>query len=198
MKYAVVTKSLLVLAVGTIFLLGFGLVPIYSLTLNWFGVWHKFELWRLVTSGATLGHPSLSVRTRFFFFFFENCHLLTVAIYISQALMNLLMLYQYSVRLEKDMFDAGGGGGSADYLWMLIFSQALLCAANVLYFDMPITSSSLILSIVYVWSRKVSRLVFCFFRFVLTFMPFTQIRIRMAQPVSGELPFSLSKSFAFI
>ncbi len=94
--------------------------------------------------------------------------------------MNLLMLYQYSVRLEKDMFDAGGGGGSADYLWMIIFSQALLCAANVLYFDMPITSSSLILSIVYVWSRKVSRLVFCFFRFFLTFMPFIQIRIRMA------------------
>ncbi len=72
MKYAVVTKSLLVLAVGTIFLLGFGLVPIYSLTLNWFGVWHKFELWRLVTSGATLGHPSVSVRNRFFFFFFRK------------------------------------------------------------------------------------------------------------------------------
>ncbi len=73
--------------------------------------------------------------------------------------MDLLMFYQYSVRLENDMFDTGGGGGSADYLWMLIISQALLCAASVLYFNMSLTSTGLIFSILYVWSRKVYRLV---------------------------------------
>ncbi len=129
-------------------------------------------------------------------------HLLTVAICIPQVLMNLLMFYQYSVRLEKDTFDTGGGGGSADYLWMLIISQALLCAANVLYFNMPLTSDGLILSILYVWSRKVCRLVFFFlvswFLDLLTNMLVTHIRIRMAQLVSGELLFSLSKSFYFI
>ncbi len=71
--------------------------------------------------------------------------------------MDLFMLYQYSLRLENDTFNTGGGGGSADYLWMLIVCQAMLCAASVFYFNMALTSTSLMMCILYVWSRKVSR-----------------------------------------
>ncbi len=69
MKYVVVTKSFLIAAAVIIFMLGFEFVTFHSLVLNWFGVWHKFELWRIITCGVTLGPPSIPVRNRLFFFF---------------------------------------------------------------------------------------------------------------------------------
>ncbi len=74
---------------------------------------------------------------------------------IPQSVVEILAFHEYSVRLEKDMFNTGGGGGSADYLWMLIVCQALLCLANVFFSDVIFTSKCILLCIVYVWSRKV-------------------------------------------
>ncbi len=75
---------------------------------------------------------------------------------VPQTFFALILFYTYSLPLEKNTFDTSGGGGSADYLWMLITCQAMLLAASALYFDILFTSTSLTLCIVYVWSRKVS------------------------------------------
>eukprot|EP00953_Heterococcus_sp_UTEX-ZZ885_P001682 1434-Heterococcus_DN1.PRE.1 len=61
---------------------------------------------------------------------------------------------QYSIRYEKDAFDTGGGGGSADYLWMLVFGTTVLSILSLAFFQLPFLSFPLMFMVIYVWSRK--------------------------------------------
>lgn len=59
-------------------------------------------------------------------------------------------------RYEKDGFNTGGGGGSADYAYMLIFGLVCIEASLLLLFYQPFLmfTGALRFYIIYVWSRK--------------------------------------------
>lgn len=108
-----------------------GVVSPYSLALIWQPLRHKFEIWRLYTNAVFLGPPGFPF------------------------LMNLMIFGQYSIRYEKDAFDTGGGGGSADYAWMIAFGLTVLSVLSLAFFDVPFLGQSLMFMVIYVWSRKV-------------------------------------------
>jgi Derlin-2/3 len=127
-----VSKVLIVSIIGSTLLVMVGVVSPYSLALLWDPLWNKFEAWRLFTSAVFLGTPSFPF------------------------LMNLLIFVQYSIRYEKDAFDTGGGGGSADYAWMLVFGTTVLSILSIAFFNVPFLAVPLMFMVIYVWSRKVS------------------------------------------
>lgn len=59
-------------------------------------------------------------------------------------------------RYEKDSFNTGGGGGSADYAYMLLFGFVGIEASLLLLFYQPFLmfTEALRFYICYVWSRK--------------------------------------------
>lgn len=125
------SKWLIVCLAGSTLLSLFGILnPMAHLPLIWYQVWHKFEIWRLVSCSLFLGMPSFPF------------------------LMSIIMFGQYSIRLEKDSFNTGGGGGSADYLWMLLFCQTVLVTLSVLFLFQPFLTRGLMFCIIYLWSRK--------------------------------------------
>ncbi|KAG5178818.1 Der1-like family-domain-containing protein [Tribonema minus] len=126
-----VSKVLITSLVGSTVLVMLGVIDAYNLALLWSPLRHKFEIWRLYTNAVFLGAPSFPF------------------------LMNLMIFGQYSIRYEKDAFDTGGGGGSADYAWMLAFGMAVLSGLSLAFFVVPFLSIPLMFMIIYVWSRKV-------------------------------------------
>jgi Derlin-2/3 len=127
-----VSKVLLISLIGSTLLVHMDVVYMRSLALLWDPLWNKFEAWRLFTSAVYLGKPGM----RYF--------------------MNLLIFVQYSIRYEKDAFDTGGGGGSADYLWMLVFGTTVLSILSLAFFQLAFLAIPLMFMVIYVWSRKVS------------------------------------------
>lgn len=61
-----------------------------------------------------------------------------------------------AVRYEQDAFSMGGGGGSADYAFMLMFGFVVIETIMLTLFFSPVMllTSSLLFYISYVWSRK--------------------------------------------
>ncbi|CAN0404674.1 unnamed protein product, partial [Hapterophycus canaliculatus] len=59
-------------------------------------------------------------------------------------------------RYEKDGFSTGGGGGSADFAYMLLFGFVCMEASLVLLFYQPYIffNEAILFYICYVWSRK--------------------------------------------
>ncbi|GAB9470956.1 hypothetical protein Gpo141_00008183 [Globisporangium polare] len=109
-------------------LISLGFVNPRSLYLDFDLVWDRFQLWRLPTSFMYLGG---------FGFPF---------------LMQLMILNNYSSRLEEDPFPSGGGP-TADYAFMLFFGAVVLWVI-AFFMGLPFLGSSLIFMIVYVWSRR--------------------------------------------
>lgn len=62
----------------------------------------------------------------------------------------------HHVRYEKDGFSTGGGGGSADFAFMLLFGNAVTVTIMLLLFFRPamVLVKIMIFYISYVWSRK--------------------------------------------
>ncbi|TMW60847.1 hypothetical protein Poli38472_000889 [Pythium oligandrum] len=105
-----------------------GFVNPRSLYLSFDLVWERFQLWRLPTCFMYLGG---------FGFPF---------------LMQLMILSNYSSRLEEDPFPSGGGP-TADYAFMIFFGACILWII-AFFMELPFLGPSLIFMIVYVWSRR--------------------------------------------
>ncbi|RLN54555.1 hypothetical protein BBJ29_003990 [Phytophthora kernoviae] len=99
-----------------------------SLYLDFGLIWERFQLWRLTTCFMYLGGFSFPF------------------------LMQLMILVNYSSRLEEDPFP-GGGGPTADYAFMLLFGASILSVV-AFFMGVPFLGTSLIFMIVYVWSRR--------------------------------------------
>ncbi|CAN0235856.1 unnamed protein product [Ectocarpus fasciculatus] len=127
-----VSKVLIVGMVGTMFSIVLGVCSPYEYALSWPLVWNKFHLWRLFTSGIFPGEPGYG------------------------ALMSMFSIGMFSMRYEKDGFSMGGGGGSADYAYMLLFGFVCIEASLLLLFYQPfmIFTEAIMFYICYVWSRK--------------------------------------------
>ncbi|XP_012278872.1 derlin-1 [Orussus abietinus] len=88
---------------------------------------HNFEIWRPVTS---LFFYPLNRATGFHF------------------LINCYFLYNYSLRLERGVFD----GRPADYCFMLLFNW-ICCVVIGLFADFHLLMDPMVLSVLYVWCQ---------------------------------------------
>lgn len=120
----IVTRTFLTLSVVTSVAITFEVLSPFHLYLNYELVWKNLEIWRILTT----------------FLFFDRLGL--------TFLFHVYFIYFYCRRLEEDNFR----GGSADFLFMILFGAlCLLIAAPFL--GLPFLSQSLVAMILYVWGR---------------------------------------------
>ena len=126
-----VTKILFTGTLISAAVVNFGIVDQASLILYWPLVKGKFEIWRLVTP-----------------FFFAGK-------FSFPFVMHLYMLYKNTLDYERNPFNTGAGGTSADVLFMLFFG--MLCHVLLDVFVLGpymVLSPQLLYMIVYLVSRK--------------------------------------------
>ena len=123
-------------AAGGLTLAGnFGIVSPLSLLYDFPSIRDAFHVWRLLTSFLYVG--SFSINT----------------------LMGLYMLYQFSKQYEGGgPYNTGAGGGTADYLFCLLFGMVgCITAFHLLGGIIPIAplfTRNLTFYVLYVWGRK--------------------------------------------
>eukprot|EP00553_Chaetoceros_curvisetus_P013906 CAMPEP_0204641738 /NCGR_PEP_ID=MMETSP0717-20131115/51305_1 /ASSEMBLY_ACC=CAM_ASM_000666 /TAXON_ID=230516 /ORGANISM="Chaetoceros curvisetus" /LENGTH=281 /DNA_ID=CAMNT_0051662441 /DNA_START=32 /DNA_END=877 /DNA_ORIENTATION=+ len=95
-----VTKNWLTAAVLFTVMVNFEVIPIRSIYWSFEKVKDEFEIWRILSNFLFMGTFSFN------------------------TLISLFMLYQYSMNYESQSgFNTGSGGGTADYVFMLIFGM---------------------------------------------------------------------------
>lgn len=127
-----VSKMLLTAIVGTGVSTVLGICTPQFYALSFPLVWKKFNLWRVVTAGVFV-LPSI------------------------EGLITTYSIGVFSIRLEKDCFSMGAGGGSADFAFTLMFAFVVFEATLLLLFYQPFLffgDDGLLFYLAYVWSRK--------------------------------------------
>lgn len=164
----IVTKTL----VSFTFLFGalstFGLINPGILIFDINSIKNKFQIWRLITPFLFAGGFSLP--------FAMHCY----------------MLYENCKRYEAHPFNTGGGGTSADFIYMVIFGMIIFYFAAY-FFEMPILAEPLLYHILYVWTRREpeAKVNIFGFKFQSLYLPWVYIGIRMimggsiTQPLIG-------------
>lgn len=152
----IVTKTFLVSTLLSGALLSFGMIDAYSMVLDWPSIRGKFHFWRLLTSFIYAGKFSFNFA------------------------MHTYVLYENCKRYEASPFNTGGGGTSADFIWMILVTMGILLVIAY-YFDMLILSEPILYVIMYNWSRRESdRPVGIFgFKFKAIYLPWVYVGIRM-------------------
>jgi len=125
------TKNWITVAVGTTILGNFNIIPIAKLYFDYNKISENFEIWRLVTPFMYLGP-----------FKFET-------------VIAMFLLYQYSKQYEAGIvFNTGGGGGTADYAYMLLLGMSVILVTGGLFGLGVFFGKSLIYYVLYVWSKR--------------------------------------------
>jgi len=130
-QYWVGTTLIITLAVNLKFL------DVMKIVFIWDNIIHKFEIWRILTCFCFAGY-------------FKGM----------ECIIQLYLCYNYSKMYEtNNPFNTGGGGGSADYLFMwilggitMIVTQPLL--AMVIPLGSYLYTSAMIYMVLYVWSKR--------------------------------------------
>ena len=124
-----VTRAWFAASMSATCLCSFGLMNPMRLLWSWPLLSQKFEVWRLVTPYTFFGGFSFAF------------------------LINMYLLVQYSKNYEVSPYNTGGGGDTADYVWMLCLGSALMCGlCTLLSIVMP--AQGLTFMVLYVWSRR--------------------------------------------
>lgn len=127
----IITKNWITVAIGTTVLTNFQIIPIMKLYWNFTDVKEGFEVWRLFTPFLYLGP-----------FKFDT-------------VIAMFMLYQYSKQYEGGvMFNTGGGGGTADYAYMLLLGMLVLLVSGALLGLGVFFGQALIYYVLYIWSKR--------------------------------------------
>lgn len=124
-----ITRAWFLASILTTCVTSFGFMQPHRVVWFWPMLYHKFEVWRLVTPFVFFG--------TFSFVF----------------LINMYILVQYSQNYEASPYNTGGGGGPADYCWMLILGMAMLLAMST-FLNISAPASGLTFMVMYVWSRR--------------------------------------------
>eukprot|EP01083_Nonionella_stella_P074564 202320_1 len=127
----IITKNWSTLAVGTTILTNFDIIPIRKLFWSYADLSENFEIWRIFTPFLWLGP-----------FKFDT-------------VITIFMLYQYSKNYEAGVvFNTGGGGGTADYAYMLLLGAMAILATGVLFGLGVFFGGTLVYYVLYVWSKR--------------------------------------------
>lgn len=116
------TKVLFGCSMGLTLAGHFGLVNPYNLVFDPLMIWHKFQIWRLVTCVFFFGKVGFPF------------------------LINVYFLYSYSIRLETELFERK----PADYCMMLL-TVWLTMLIVAYFFSLMIVGPILVMSILYTW-----------------------------------------------
>ncbi|RZF47631.1 hypothetical protein LSTR_LSTR009515 [Laodelphax striatellus] len=158
------TRYWLQLTVGLTLIARFGFVNYEHLVLAYEPFINKFQIWRPVTA---LFYYPLSPSTGFHF------------------LINCYFLYNYSLRLERDVF----GGRPADYLFMLLFNW-ICCVICCLFAQIPVMMDPMVMSILYIWCQLNPEVIVSFWfgsRFKATYLPWVLFGFNLVVSGGGIL-----------
>lgn len=113
----------------------FNVLPPYQFVYDFASVKNSFQVWRFLTSFLYAGQFSFS------------------------TLMGVYMLYQFSKQYETGgPYNTGGGGGTADYAFCLLFGMVGCLAMYHVLVGLvplaPIFTRNLTFYVLYVWGRK--------------------------------------------
>mmetsp|Transcript_2748 Transcript_2748/g.3804 ORF Transcript_2748/g.3804 Transcript_2748/m.3804 type:complete len:264 (-) Transcript_2748:28-819(-) len=125
-----VSKCLITSVIAYVLLILTGVIGPEDMALVWEPIRYKLELWRFFTSAIFIGLPGFPF------------------------LMNFLMLSRQCIDYEKGGYDTGGGGGSADFAWMIVFGLTVFSVLSLTFLNAYFFGFSLVYMIIYVKSRK--------------------------------------------
>lgn len=126
-----VTKNWLTATVLVTVLGNFGIISVGNLIWDYGALSQKFEIWRLMTPFLFAGSFSF------------------------QTVILIFLLGQYSRQYESSsMFNTGGGGGTADYVYMILLGMLGIVTSGALFGLGVIFSSPLVYYVLYIWSKR--------------------------------------------
>jgi len=112
----------------------FGFISVLKMIWMWDDVWDNFAIWRCVTSFLYIGKFDFS------------------------TLMCLYMLQNFSQRYETEPYNTGAGGGTADYIAMVMFGMVSILATYPLMGMVlpvpPVFARTLMFYVLYTWSKR--------------------------------------------
>jgi Derlin-2/3 len=100
-----------------------------TLIFDWSLIIKKFQIWRLITPFCFFGGFGISTA------------------------INIYMLSNYSPKYERSPINTGGGGTAPDYVLMLAICGSLIAVVNTMIIGYPLFGSTLLFSVIYVWSK---------------------------------------------
>jgi Derlin-2/3 len=146
-------------------MVSFGAVNAGTLYFSWPHIRYHFEIWRLFTPFLFAGAFSFPF------------------------VMHLWMLYQNCSRYEANPYNTGGGGSSADMLWMILLSMMVFIVVGYI-FDFHDFSDSILYTMMYVWSRREPNAVLSMWGFKVQsmYLPWVYLLLRMLMGGSILMP----------
>lgn len=130
-----VTKHWLTAVVVTTVSANLGVLPIGKMICDYDSIWRNFEIWRLFTPFLWMG--AFNKQEGF------------------QTMIGFFLLYQYSKQYEGGTaFNTGGGGGTADYIFMLLFGMIGILLTNFFYPVGYVFAKTLVYFVLYIWSKR--------------------------------------------
>jgi Derlin-2/3 len=126
-----VTRNWFTAAVLGTVLTNFSVIPGDKIYYSYQFVKDEFEIWRLFTNFFYMGSFQLG------------------------TLIQIYLLYQYSMNYESNSgFNTGGGGGTADYIFMLLFGMMGLLVTGTFFSLGAFYGSPLVNYVMYVWCKR--------------------------------------------
>jgi len=126
-----VTKKWLTATVAVTTLANFGVISVVNLTWDYRALSEKFEIWRLATPFLFAGGFSF------------------------QMVILIFLLCQYSRQYESSsMFNTGGGGGTADYVFMMMLGITGILISGALLGLGVVFCHALVYYVLYIWSKR--------------------------------------------
>ncbi|GFH58926.1 Derlin-2/3 [Chaetoceros tenuissimus] len=130
-----VTKNWLTLVLVTTVSINLGVLPGGKMVYDFSAIAQKFEIWRLFTCFLWMG--GFGKQDGF------------------QTVIGFFLLYQYSKQYEGGVaFNTGGGGGTADYVFMLLFGMMGIMLSSPFLGTGPMFCKCLIYYVLYIWSKR--------------------------------------------
>jgi Derlin-2/3 len=157
----VLVTSTVLLATG----ITFNMINPVDVVLDYQYLVKKFHIWRLFTPFIFAGPFSFNF------------------------LMHTVVLYENCRNYEVNPFNTGGGGTSADFLWMVIMGMLVFIVIGI-YLEIYVMSEAILFMILYVWSRRDPtsiRNIFGF-RFQGLYLPWIYVGIRLLMGSSIAMP----------
>lgn len=130
-----VTKHWLAAAFITTVSCNLNVLPLEKMIFQFDAIKNNFEIWRLISPFFWIGA------------FTKNEGFSTV--------ITFFLLYQYSKQYEGGIgFNTGSGGGTADYVFMMLFGMIMILITNFVYFVNYVFGKTLVYYVLYIWSKR--------------------------------------------
>ncbi|OAF71911.1 hypothetical protein A3Q56_00310 [Intoshia linei] len=149
-----VTRYFVFSVLGLSLMTRFGIINPYTLVLYWDSIYKDFEIWRFLTSALFLPVSGFSF------------------------LLNMYFLYTYSTQCEKIFPDSRPD----QYFYLLFFNWIIITTLALLIGNPLITCPSLIMAMIYIWSKYNANIIVTFWfgvKFKAMYFPFVLMGLNL-------------------